>query len=500
MRTASKQPLPGLATDRVIIRVKGLGGRLALGLAAGLLAWIVGVGQSATTAQAQPGANQAGVVIRHGDGRVVTACVSFDEPQITGIQLLQRSGLDLNVEASSTGAGVCRLDGEGCSVPQQSCFCQCEGATCNYWSYWQLHAEGWQYSNFGASGSEIKPGQVDGWAWGAGATEGTNGKPPALTFADVCTASTPTGIPTGTPTAAPATATPASTSTPTITPTPFPTAVPLGSPPRIETFTADATQLAPGQVATLHWRVVDAASVTLVAGGQRVPVGAEGTTTLAPPGDVEVRLEAANNSGTTTGSVQLQVIQPLVTAARAAPGPVFTPTPLPVPAVALLAVPAAAIPAAAAASAPPTTLPATRVPQAPPAPQLTARLLLPLVLRDLAHPASASPRSDTSSGGTYSSVTGAPVLTATVLAPAAAIVVATPTAIPAAVLPTALPAALPTAALATESAGAAATGPSRAQSQDTNRLLWTALAALLILPSGIGLLAYLAWRLISRRG
>ena len=207
-------------------------------------------------------------------------------------------------------------------MPQQSCFCQCTGATCNYWSYWQLRTDGWQYSNLGASGSEIKPGQVDGWAWGAGSTDSTSGKPPALTFADLCAASTPTA----TPTAAPATATPPSTSTPTptptITPTPFPTAVPLGNPPRIETFTADATQLAPGEVATLHWRVVDAASVMLVAGGQRVPVDAEGTTTLAPPGDVEVRLEASNNSGTAAGSVQLQVIQP-----QAAPGPVRTPTP-----------------------------------------------------------------------------------------------------------------------------------------------------------------------------
>jgi hypothetical protein len=238
----------------------------------------------------------------------------------------------------------------------------------------------------------------------------------------------------------------------------------------------------PGQVATLHWRVVDAASVILVAGGQRVPVGAEGTTTLAPPGNAEVRLEAANNSGTAAATVQLQVIQP-----QAAPGPVFTPTPLPVPTVASLAVPAAAMPAAA----PPTTLPATAVPQAPPAPQLTVRLLLPLVLRDMAQAAAANSPSLAVNGGTYPPSTPALVATAIVLTPAATVGVATPTSIPAAVLPTA--------ALGADTAAAAAASPSQTQNQDTNRLLWTALAALLVLPTGLGLLGYLAWRL-ARRG
>ena len=88
--------------------------------------------------------NQAALVIVHGDGRVVTRCVGFSEAQITGADLLQRSGLDLNIEASSMGATICRIDGEGCTFPQESCFCQCEGASCNYWSYWRWENGEWR--------------------------------------------------------------------------------------------------------------------------------------------------------------------------------------------------------------------------------------------------------------------------------------------------------------------------------------------------------------------
>ena len=469
-----------------------LAARLTRGLALGLLACLAAMGQPTPAARAQSGANQAGIVVRHGDGRVVTACVTFDEPQLSGIQLLQRSGLDLNVEASSTGAGVCRLDGEGCSVPQQSCFCQCTGATCNYWSYWQLSTDGWQYSNFGASGSEIKPGQVDGWAWGDGSMDSTNGKPPALTFADVCTASTPTG----TPTAGPATPTSASTSTPTSTPTgtptPFPTTAPLGSPPRIELFAADATQLAPGQVARLHWRVVDAASVMLVAGGQRVPVDAEGTTALAPGGDVEVRLEATNSSGAAAESVQLRVSAPTAEAvvqAQASPpvAPASTPVPTVVPTPMLPNAPIAAL-APAAAAAPPA-----------PTPNVTARLLLPLVMRATAQPISDVVRRSATAGGNKLAVAAVVVPLAPV--PSAAIATAAPAPVAAAILPTAavgVPAAVggPAAAAEPERLTQQA---ARSQPPGVLSLVWVALAALLVLPAGIGTLGYLAWRLVSRR-
>ncbi|MCB0067152.1 MAG: hypothetical protein M9936_11965 [Caldilinea sp.] len=140
---------------------------------------------SAAPLAAQDGA-QAGLVIVHGDGSVTTQCVAFAEESITGAELLVRSGLDVAMEASSMGATICRLDGEGCGYPQESCFCQCEGSSCIYWSYWRLGDEGWTYSNLGAGNSTVRDGDVDGWRWGEGTVERAE-EPPALTFEEVCT-------------------------------------------------------------------------------------------------------------------------------------------------------------------------------------------------------------------------------------------------------------------------------------------------------------------------
>ena len=71
------------------------------------------------------GPNQVGLVVVHGDGDIVTRCIEFDEEKISGYDVLDRSGLDLNIEPSGMGATVCRIDNEGCTFPQDPCFCQC---------------------------------------------------------------------------------------------------------------------------------------------------------------------------------------------------------------------------------------------------------------------------------------------------------------------------------------------------------------------------------------
>jgi len=141
---------------------------------------------SSAPLSAQGGA-QAGLVIVHGDGSVTTQCVAFAEESITGAELLVRSGLDVAMEASSMGATICRLDGEGCGYPEESCFCQCEGSPCIYWSYWRLSDEGWTYSNLGAGYATVRDGDVDAWRWGEGTVERAEA-PPALTFEEICTA------------------------------------------------------------------------------------------------------------------------------------------------------------------------------------------------------------------------------------------------------------------------------------------------------------------------
>ncbi|MHB1294545.1 MAG: hypothetical protein ACYC4R_06070 [Anaerolineae bacterium] len=120
--------------------------------------------------------NRAGVVVVLSPDRVITQCVSFSESQLTGAELLRRAGLRV-VTSQSGGIGetICKVEDTGCDFPGQDCFCQCPGATCNYWSYWYWENGDWVYSGRGASNRQVVNGGLDAWVWGDGKT-----KPPDI--------------------------------------------------------------------------------------------------------------------------------------------------------------------------------------------------------------------------------------------------------------------------------------------------------------------------------
>jgi hypothetical protein len=137
-----------------------------------------------------PNSSQAAVVVRHGNGTVQARCVTFTEPSLSGLELLQRSGLTVTLETTDLGQKVCLIDQEGCAYPAESCFCHCDAAetTCNYWTYWHLLNGQWRFAVGGAGSYQVKAGMVDGWNWGGGQAD-----LPATSFADICGASpTPT--------------------------------------------------------------------------------------------------------------------------------------------------------------------------------------------------------------------------------------------------------------------------------------------------------------------
>jgi len=126
--------------------------------------------------------NHAGLVIHFPDGRVETACIGFVEDEITGLDLLNRSGLPVTLDYSSgLGAKVCRIAGTGCDFPGENCWCQCQGSPCIYWNYWQLRDGQWVYSPLGASDRRLGDGDVDGWVWGDGQEP-----PPLLSVDEIC--------------------------------------------------------------------------------------------------------------------------------------------------------------------------------------------------------------------------------------------------------------------------------------------------------------------------
>ena len=341
-------------------------------------------------------ANQAGLIIVHGDGRVVSRCVDFSEPQISGYELLQRSGLDLNIEVNGVGVAICRLDGEGCSYPQQSCFCGTESNSSQYWSYWQWTNATWQYSNQGATNQPVQPGAVQGWVWGLDTTNPTT-PPLSLTFAEVCIPPTATPTVTPSPTATPTTLatatlsptptalpptitwTPWPTLAPTATPTPWLTATPLPvatattpwtptpAPPQITLFSGNPLTIAAGGSATLLWQVQNASQVLLRSAAGENPIGPVGNLVVQPTQNSTYVLVARNNSGEVTATVDLVVAAPA--------------QPIDVQPAAALVAPTSVLPTPVVATpvlSTPTTIPSTPLPPtaAPTLPALAVAAIL----------------------------------------------------------------------------------------------------------------------------
>lgn len=136
--------------------------------------------------------NKAALVILYAENDARTVCVEFEEDQISGYELLQRSGIDLNIGAQGIGTLVCSIDNTGC--PASDCLCQCKGGgECIYWSYWHRVDETWQYSQGGSSVYVVEPGAVEGWSWGPGAISQAI-PPPDTDYAEVCDAAPSTTL------------------------------------------------------------------------------------------------------------------------------------------------------------------------------------------------------------------------------------------------------------------------------------------------------------------
>jgi len=275
----------------------------------GILVIVTALGMASATAQA-PG-NRAGLVVRYGDGSHDARCVTFSEASITGEELLRRSGLNAVIDTSSGQGGVvCSINGSGCAFPQESCFCQCFGAQCEYWAYYHWSNGQWEYSSVGASLYDVANGALEGWSWGPG-NFSTGTEPPLVSFDQVCGA---TATPTSTATATAIWTAPASQQS---------------SPPD-GTFEADQNMLNPGSCTVLRWAIFNATQVTLNGTG----VLAQDRKEVCPATTQRYTLSATNPAGTFTREVAVNVTAsaatPTVTAAMAAstrpPQPVQSPT------------------------------------------------------------------------------------------------------------------------------------------------------------------------------
>jgi hypothetical protein len=109
--------------------------------------------------------------------------VAFTEPEISGIELLERSGVPLvTVSFGGLGEAVCSIQGEGCSVGEcQRRLCQGPRPDDPFWQSFRQQSPGdWRPQLLGASSEAVRDGDITGWSW-------TNGEAnlPAITLDEI---------------------------------------------------------------------------------------------------------------------------------------------------------------------------------------------------------------------------------------------------------------------------------------------------------------------------
>jgi hypothetical protein len=129
-------------------------------------------------------ANRAGLVVIHGDGRVVKRVVTFEQASLTGTGLLRLSGLSSSISNGSAGQAVYAIDGEGDPNGWVT-----QNGRNYYWSYFRLSRGKWVYSPVGAGQTTVKNGDVEGWMW---QYYGQNAIPPLVTFNELAGVATST--------------------------------------------------------------------------------------------------------------------------------------------------------------------------------------------------------------------------------------------------------------------------------------------------------------------
>lgn len=128
---------------------------------------------------------RVGLVIKGADGITDTHCVTVPAGA-TGLDALEAAEVDLIYESSSRGVTICQIGDDGCSFPDEHCFCQCMGGeSCTYWAYFRLLGDNWQYNIAGVTAAPLANGAVEGWWWRDNSQ--ANAAPPEpLPFEAIC--------------------------------------------------------------------------------------------------------------------------------------------------------------------------------------------------------------------------------------------------------------------------------------------------------------------------
>ena len=127
------------------------------------------------------GTHHVAVVVEHGNGSVLSRCVTFTSDQLKGDEVMHLSGVEYGTSTYGGGLGsaVCQVDGEPASYPPN-----CLTSTSAYWAMFVSRGGGrWSISNAGISSQVFSDGDAMGWRY----VPPTGGGPPPSP-AGVCAA------------------------------------------------------------------------------------------------------------------------------------------------------------------------------------------------------------------------------------------------------------------------------------------------------------------------
>lgn len=132
---------------------------LAAGL--GATSTVGRVGPAAPLCAQAAYAHQVGLVVEHGDGRVLRVCVGFNGSSITALGVLEASGVETGLEPYGTlGTAICQIDNE----PAR--YSTCLPASGSYWVLFVAQAGGsWSDSARGASTVRVTAGDDVGFRY-----------------------------------------------------------------------------------------------------------------------------------------------------------------------------------------------------------------------------------------------------------------------------------------------------------------------------------------------
>lgn len=150
----------------------------------------------ATAAASASEQNRAVLVVDTGD-QVKKVCVRFWEESISGAELLRRAEVDAALRPyAGKGVAVCSLCGVGCRTDDSCLTCDPDG---RFWAYSRAPAgtSGFRLSPAGASNTEVRNGDVEGWRWSRGTSPGY------VSVEEVCDGAPPPASATNTTTPAP---------------------------------------------------------------------------------------------------------------------------------------------------------------------------------------------------------------------------------------------------------------------------------------------------------